>query len=46
MNAASLPHEKVKRAIELIASRVAPLVRDRLGAGGGPRPNPADRGGR
>ena len=31
MNAASLPHEKLMRAIELIGTRVAPLVRERLG---------------
>ena len=32
MNAASLPHEKLMRAIELIGTRVAPAVRERLGA--------------
>ena len=32
MNAASLPHEKLMSAIELIGTRVAPAVRDRLGA--------------
>jgi len=36
MNAASLPHDKLMRAIELIGTRVAPVVRERLGAGGGP----------
>lgn len=30
MNAASLPHEKIMRAIELIGTRVAPAVRERL----------------
>ncbi len=30
MNAASLPHEKMMRAIELIGTRVAPAVRERL----------------
>jgi len=33
MNAASLPHEKLMRSIELIGTRVAPLVREKLGAG-------------
>jgi probable LLM family oxidoreductase len=31
MNAASLPHEKLMRAIELIGTRVAPALRERLG---------------
>ena len=31
MNAASLSHEKLMRAIELIGSRVAPAVRERVG---------------
>jgi probable LLM family oxidoreductase len=32
MNAASLPHEKLMSAIELIGTRVAPAVREKLGA--------------
>ena len=32
MNAASLPHENLMRAIELIGARVAPLVRQKAGA--------------
>jgi probable LLM family oxidoreductase len=32
MNAASLPQEKLMQAIELIATRVAPAVREKLGA--------------
>jgi len=32
MNAASLPQEKLMRAIELIGTRVAPAVREKLGA--------------
>jgi probable LLM family oxidoreductase len=32
MNAASLPHEKLMSAIELIGTRVAPVVREKLGA--------------
>jgi hypothetical protein len=28
MNAASLPHAKLMRAIEMIGARVGPLVRD------------------
>jgi len=32
MNAASLPHEKLMGAIELIGTRVAPAVRSKLGA--------------
>jgi hypothetical protein len=31
MNAASLPHEKLMGAIELIGTRVAPAVRAKLG---------------
>jgi len=31
MNAASLPHEKLMRAIELIGTRVAPALREKLG---------------
>jgi len=34
MNAASLPQDKLMRAIELIGKRVAPVVRERLGAVG------------
>jgi hypothetical protein len=30
MNAASLPHPKLRRAIEVIGTRVAPLVREEL----------------
>ena len=30
MNAASLPHEKVMKAIDLLGKRVAPAVRDEL----------------
>ena len=30
MNAASLPHEKMMRAIDLLGKRVAPAVRDEL----------------
>jgi len=30
MNAASLPHEKIMRAIELLGTRVAPLVQEKL----------------
>ena len=30
MNAASLPHTKLMRAIELIGARVAPVLRERL----------------
>jgi hypothetical protein len=30
MNAASLPHDKLMRAIELLGTRVAPLVRETL----------------
>jgi hypothetical protein len=30
MNAASLPHSKLMRAIEMIGTRVAPVVRERL----------------
>ncbi len=32
MNAASLPHQKIMRAIELIGERVAPILRKELGA--------------
>jgi len=32
MNAASLPHDKLMRAIELIGTQVAPAVREKLGA--------------
>ena len=34
INAASLPHDKLMRAIELIGTQVAPAVRERLGAVG------------
>src|SRR5262249_55522737 len=34
MNGASLPQEKLMRAIELIGTRVAPAVRERLGVVG------------
>ena len=30
MNAASLPHEKMMQAIELLGSQVAPMVRERI----------------
>jgi alkanesulfonate monooxygenase SsuD/methylene tetrahydromethanopterin reductase-like flavin-dependent oxidoreductase (luciferase family) len=32
MNAASLPHDKMMRSIELIGARVAPALRESLGA--------------
>ena len=32
MNAASLPHAKVMRAIELVGTRVAPLLRETVAA--------------
>jgi len=32
MNAASLPHEKLMRAIESIGTRVGPALREKLGA--------------
>ena len=37
MNAASLAHEKQMSSIELIGTKVAPAVRERLGAMGGAR---------
>jgi len=37
MNAASLAHEKLMSSIELIGTKVAPAVRERLGAMGGAR---------
>jgi hypothetical protein len=35
MNAASLPHVKLMRAIELIGTRVAPTLREELGGNDG-----------
>jgi probable LLM family oxidoreductase len=35
MNAASLPHVKMMRAIELLGTRVAPALREELGGNGG-----------
>ena len=35
MNAASLPHVKLMRAIELIGTRVAPALREQLGGNDG-----------
>ena len=36
MGVSTLPHEKMKRAIEILGKRVAPIIRKELGAGRGP----------